>query len=562
VNTVSGVKKKPLGPTSGLSLEHYFRLFIHRWWLVAGTFLAVTASTSLVVWRLPNLYSSDTLILVDPQKVPESYVRSTVTGDVRSRLGTLEQQILSSTRLQTIIDSLKLYPEDRKKLAREEIISKMRKDIEVKLLSDFGASQDLQAFRISYSGRDPRLVARVANELAQLFIAENLKAREQQATGTTEFLENQLQSTRKDLEIQEGKLRDFRLKHIGEMPEQQAATLQILGNLQAQLQLESEALSRAEQQRSTLLAMMSQSTPLLDLDDIGSKGPVIDRTDRPPSAGVSKASAAPGAKAKLMAALADQLNRGHLESHPEVRKLKAQLAEEEAKEKAATAVSAPANTVDANTTEEPPLPALPTRKVPPPRVSSNPVLQSQLKSSEEEIAKHNQEQQRLSQLVGSYQSKLEAIPLREQQIANLVRDYDISKAHYGGLLDRQLSAETATQLEIRQKGEKFSILDPAQPAGSPSKPNRLLLDAGGAGAGLGLGLLLALLSELFGTSIITAAQITEMTDIPVLEVIPVIRTEADRTRNRRRLLLAMVSGTLMTLVAGGLVLIHYHRQWF
>src|SRR5262249_5678035 len=152
-----------------------------------------------------------------------------------------------------IIDSLNLYPIEKKTFAREDIIGKMRKDISVSVVSDFGgSSQDLQAFRITYSGREPRLVSQVANELATQFIDENLKAREQQATGTNEFLQSQLQESRKALEGQEAKLRDFRMKHIGEMPEQQNADLQILGQLRSQLQLEGEALARAEQQKSYL----------------------------------------------------------------------------------------------------------------------------------------------------------------------------------------------------------------------------------------------------------------------------------------------------------------------
>ena len=225
------------------SPEHYLRLLWHRKWLVISVFAVVSAATAITAYYLPNIYTSETVILVDPQKVPEAYVKSTVTGDVRNRLGTLSQQILSATRLQKIIETLNLYPEERKKLAREDLISKMRSDISVSVVSDFGASQDLQAFRIMYSGADARLVAQVTNEIASLFIEENLKAREQQATGTTEFLENQLQEARKTLETQEAKLRDFKMRHVGEMPEQQAANLQILGQLQAQLQIQSDSQS-------------------------------------------------------------------------------------------------------------------------------------------------------------------------------------------------------------------------------------------------------------------------------------------------------------------------------
>jgi uncharacterized protein involved in exopolysaccharide biosynthesis len=226
-----GRSKTPSAIIGQVSPEHYIRLILHRKWLVLGTFVLVSVATFAISYRLPNVYTSSTLILVDPQKVPESYVRSTVTGDLRNRLGTLQQQILSATRLQKIIDTLNLYPLQRKNMAREDVIAMMQKDVSVSIVSNYGGSQDLEAFRIGFSGSDARMVAQVANDLATQFIDENLKAREQQSTGTTEFLQNQLQETKKVLEGQESKLKEFKLKHLGEMPEQQAANLQILGQL-------------------------------------------------------------------------------------------------------------------------------------------------------------------------------------------------------------------------------------------------------------------------------------------------------------------------------------------
>jgi succinoglycan biosynthesis transport protein ExoP len=556
-----------------ISLEHYFRLIVHRKWLILSTCLIVTAITVMVVSRLPNIYTSETLILVDPQKVPESYVHATVTGDVRNRLSTLEQQILSVTRLQKIIDALKLYPEERKNMAREEIVVKMRKEITITLVSDFGRQDSLQAFKIGFSGKEPRVVARVVSELAALFIDENLKAREQQATGTKEFLEGQLQDTRKALEGQEAKLRDFRLKHLGEMPEQQGADLQILGQLQSQLHLVGEALARAEQQRNLTQAMMSQSAPVVDLDDGEVNGPTTGpESHQTKVAGPASASqTVDGTKAKLVAQLNEKLNRHYTESHPDIRKLRRQIAEEEAKEPKVAEVKVAevkvAEIKEVKPAAEPPqevaaaIPAetVPARKSPPPAASANPVLVTQLRTLDAEIAKQREEHQRLNKQLAVYQAKLEAIPVREQEITQLVRDYEISKAHYSQLLGKQLSAETATQLEIRQKGEKFSILDPAQPAERPSRPNRKLLDVAGALAGLVLGLVLALATEVLGMSITSPEQVADVSGIPVLEMIPIIETHIDRRRRQKRMVWATVSGALMTVLAGSAVVFYHYR---
>ena len=555
----AGSRPKPAAPSAAMPLEHYLRLILHRKWLVLGVFVLVSAVTIFYSQTLPNIYTSDTVILVDPQKVPESYVKSTVTGDIRNRLGTLSQQILSATRLQKIIDSLNLYPEERKRLAREDVITTMRHDIFTNIVSDFGGSQDLQAFKITYSGKDPRLVAQVTNQLASLFIDENWKAREQQATGTTEFLENQLQETRKALEAQEAKIKDFRMKHIGEMPEQQTAGLQILGQLQSQLQLEGEALSRAESQKTILESMLGQNAPVVDLDPMD---------PRPPSLGQSGTTATPGQPVNSLnndrARLAALLAR-YKPTYPDVVKLKKKIEEEEAAQaNGAPSVAVPvpvpppptevsSAAVQANPASRP---AAPKSSAP----HFNPILQSQIKAAEAEITKHKEEQQRLSKLVATYRSKLDAIPVREQEIAGLTRDYEMSKAHYSQLLDRELSAETATQLEIRQKGEKFLILDPAQPAERPSRPDRLLINGAGSIVGLVLGLLLALATELMGMSITGIQDITEASGLPVLGLIPLIQTQGDRVMRRRRLIVAAASAMVVVLVFGAVLFLRYHSK--
>jgi polysaccharide chain length determinant protein (PEP-CTERM system associated) len=554
------VRSKPRSSGASVPIEHYLRLILHRKWIVVGVFLLVTGGAFFYAQRLPNIYSSETVILVDPQKVPESYVKSTVTGDIRNRLGTLSQQILSATRLQKIIDTLNLYPEERKTMAREDVIMKMRSDVATSIVSDFGGSQDLQAFKIQYFGRDPRLVAQVTNQLASLFIDENWKAREQQATGTTEFLENQLQETRSALEAQEAKIRDFRLKHIGEMPEQQTADLQILGQLQAQLQLEGEALSRAESQKNMLESMGGQSSMVVDLDGLEPKVPA-------PSTAAQDAPARPQPVSPLVADQAQlaALRTKYSDAYPDIVRLKKKIEQEEAR--AATSTASSSASSAAVPVPPPPAPAASPEPAPPvrpvpakpaPATYMNPVIQSQIKSLDAEIQKHKDEQQRLSKLVAGYRTKLDAIPVREQEITALTRDYEMSKTHYSQLLDREMSAETATQLEIRQKGEKFEVLDPAIPAERPTRPNRAIIHTEGALAGLILGLLAALATELLGMSISEPQDVKEASGLDVLGVIPVILTQSDRSARRRRLILAAASATFAVLVIGAIIFLRVH----
>jgi polysaccharide biosynthesis transport protein len=558
---LKGTRPRTASADAGLgqvSIEHYLRLIFHRKLLIVGVFAVVSAGTFIVSSRLPDMFVSETVILVDPQKVPDAYVKSTVTGDVRNRLGTLSQQILSATRLQKIIDTLNLYPEDRKTMAREDVITRMRHDISVQVVSDFGGGQDLQAFRIRYSGKEPRLVAQVTNELASLFIEENLKAREQQASGTSDFLQSQLQETRKALETQEARLKDFKLKHLGEMPEHQTATMQILGQLQSQLQLESDALSRAEQQRAYIQSMAASQTnaPVVDLDENDPQP-----TRRPgPSAALAGAAASPPLKARLAAALSR-----YSEDHPDVRRLRRQIQDEEAKQARTETAPVPDSSDTQGKSDSIPrgIPsAAPPRRQLAPARYVNPVLESQLRALEAEITKRKEEQQRLMKAVAGYRTKLEAVPVREQQMTELVRDYEMSKAHYQQLLDKQLSADTATQLEIRQKGERFTVLDPAQPAQKPSSPNRALINAAGSIAGLVIGLALALATEFLGMAITGPEQVTSTTGLPVLEVIPLIHTHTDRMVRRRRLFYAAVSALVLVIASCAAVLYHYRYTAF
>jgi succinoglycan biosynthesis transport protein ExoP len=259
--------------------------------------------------------------------------------------------------------------------------------------------------------------------------------------------------------------------------------------------------------------------------------------------------------------LASLRAHGYTEIHPDVRRLKQEIEQEAKNSKEPEPVRTPAATPQAAQIPAPPPPAPARQPVAPPKYV-NPILQAQLTGLESEIAKHKEQVQILSKQVAGYQVKLEKIPINEQEITGLVRDYEISKAHYGQLLNNELSAATATQLEVRQKGEKFSILDPAQPAQKPTKPNRLLLNLGGSLGGLTLGLILALATEFVGMSITSADHMMAVSGLPVLEVIPSIETRIDRLARRRRIFMATASSAVAALALGAFLAYHYGPRFF
>jgi uncharacterized protein involved in exopolysaccharide biosynthesis len=207
-------------------------------------------------WVLPPRYQSTTLILVEQATMPKDYVTPNVNDDLQDRMQSITQQILSRTRLLHIIDQLSLYVDPHAQPSPDQKVDSMRKDIDIELVKD--ARNQITAFNVSYSSRDPHLAQQVTSELTNLFINENLEVRQQQSEDTTKFLESQLEAARKTLSDQEDKIRQFKALHPGELPAQVGSNLQILAGLQSQLQTEEDALNTAKQQRVYLETLMTQ----------------------------------------------------------------------------------------------------------------------------------------------------------------------------------------------------------------------------------------------------------------------------------------------------------------
>ncbi len=264
-------------------------------------------------WVIPSVYRSGTMILVEQPTVPQQFVVPNIAGNLQDRLDSITQQILSRTRLLRIIDKLNLYGNERQRETPDELVDRMRKDIEIELVRSPGRDE-LSSFNIYYSARDPQVAQRVTSELTNLFISENLESRQQQSESTTEFLSSQLEEARQALAEQEEKVREFKDKHLGELPGQVQSNLQILSGLQTQLQGEQDALDRAKQQTVYLDSLLTQyraaqGTKTVNGAPVGL--PALDQElDR------------------LRAQLAD-LRSHYTERHPDVRKVKEQIAEDE-----------------------------------------------------------------------------------------------------------------------------------------------------------------------------------------------------------------------------------------
>jgi len=391
--------------------------------------LAITGI--VVVSLIPNQYRATTTILVDPQKIPERYVASTVTSDPNAHLNTLTQQVLSASRLQEIVEQENLYPELRKKKSREEILDYIRSKIKIELKQ--GSEQGLSSFSISYTDQNRWLVAPVANQLASSFIDWNLKTRQQQAGVTTQFLSSELDQAQKSLEQQEAALQTFRMQHAGATPDQLDANLQALSRLQADVQSNMDAISRLDEER----IILSQPKPVESRDPstLGERGRLLQE------------------KGRMETQLAD-LKRKYTDTYPDVISLKTQL-----------------DTLNSRLASMP-------EPAPGSAETFEPGTQVRLNLITKEIDRHNKEIKSLQQQIGGYQGKVQSVPVLETQLAELTRNYETSRQNYQSLLDKRLSAGMSEDLEKKQQAERFMPLDAAKTPEKPFTPKRLPIMAG------------------------------------------------------------------------------------
>ena len=237
----------------GLAYEAALYIWQRRKWLGIPIFLVVFTAVISVVAFLPNVYKASATVLVERQKVPEKFVQSTVTSDIDYRLQSITQQILSRSRLESLINRFNLYSKMRQEQPLEKVVALVRENIGLELQSEKKRRGGTTvAFTLSYSGPDPQILAEVTNTLASFYIEENLKAREEQASGTAKFLQAQLEDIKRKLETQEKLISQFKEQHIGQLPEQLQANLSALEQLNTQLRLNSDKHAWAIEQRRSL----------------------------------------------------------------------------------------------------------------------------------------------------------------------------------------------------------------------------------------------------------------------------------------------------------------------
>jgi len=457
--------------------------------------------------KLPKVYKTNTLILVQRPKVPSQYIRHIISSDLEDRIRTITQQITSWTNLEKIIENFNLYADSEKNTFMEDNIQDLRKRISVNVSK--ATRREANSFEIVFTGKNPRQIAKIANALASYFIDENLKLREDQVVSTSEFLTDELATIRKRLMEKEEGLKLYRKKYMGGLPEQLETNLRILERIQQQIITNQENLRESKNRNVLIQQQITEARELKKRISESIKPETNNNEPTPLSTMISQLAA---------------LEARYTEKHPNVIRLKEKIAELEAIEtETKDNVEFEENNDIAKTSE--------TEKK----------LLEQLREMNVQIKNFKNEAVQLHSQMKVYQTRVENTPKREQELMSLKRDYDNIRETYNSLLARKLEAELAVNMEKKQKGEQFRILDPAKPPERPFKPDIKRIFLMSIGLGLALGFGLAYLRETLDTSFRGPNEVENVLQIPVLASSPLTYNAVELRKKKRKKIISILS---------------------
>jgi polysaccharide chain length determinant protein (PEP-CTERM system associated) len=473
-----------------LNAEDYLSMFKRRWWMIAIPAVIFPIAAIGIAFVIPPVYESQTLVLIDQQKVPEEFVQPIVNEDLDSRVASMQEQILSRSSIQPIVEKYNLYGDQHMDL--DTRIDRVRKDITLQAIrSEISRSNGLPGFKIFFKASDPHTAQQVCAEITTLFTSANLNSREAAAEGTTSFIKERLAQAKQNLDDQDKKLADFQREYFNMLPEDEKNNQDLLSSTNAQLDATNGQLQSMEQSQSMMEAMLAEQ-----------QQPVATNAGASPS----QTPQAEQKELEDLMAQRDALTATYSENYPDVRavnrkitELKAQMAKEsEAPPPVAPNAPASGNRPDSASVQQ---------------------LRTNLAGIRLAIQAKRKQQAQLEQRISSLAGRVQSSPQIAEQQKELTRDYTTAQGIYDKLYSQMNQAEMATDLEHRQEGETFSVLDAANLPDAPTFPKPGIFGAGGLAAGIGLGLMIVALVEYRDTALRNERDVWAFTQLPTLAVI-------------------------------------------
>lgn len=522
-----------------------------RKWMILFSFLLIFFGALVYCVLVPDVYKSRTKILIIPPTVAEGMVRSTQDTSTRDRLEIIQQDFLSRTRLMEVINEIGHSRLGFVKGGSEEgMVGKMRSGIEVQF--ERNEYRNINTLSLSFENENPKVAMDVASRLASFFIGENIRSREAVTQGTASFLASQVEETRKKLEMQEEKLKGYKLRFGGELPQQEQANQNRLQRLQDQIKSNRDAVARLEDRKIFMQAQISELEGKIRQVE---QNPWEATTASSPSATPNKFLTELAMRRKKL----EEMNAKYTPLHPSVVQARwevEQLETKIAKLRQAAKKSAPQSAGGANDLSS----SQDTTDLTGTSFEKGEVrrLREQVGTMNLEIAALKRESVNTGRTIEDIQRKVERLPQREQELMSLTRDYNNIRRIYDELLEKNLKAKMSETIEQNQKGERFQLLEPATLPLKPIKPDRMKV--------LGLGLIASLLIgaggsigfEMLDPRLRSSKDFKSFFDMPILACLPVIQD--DRSKRRIAVRRAAIVGGLVSILGAYVVFLVIYGQ--
>ena len=517
----------------------------HKGWII-GPFLLVLVASVVGVYLYPDSYSSQAVIKIVPQQVPTNMVQSAINSQMSDRINSMAQTILSRSVLTTIINTFDLYKRERGRMPIEDVIEIMKKNVSINpVSSSANASERVPAFAVSFAYENRLVAQRVVQDLVSRFIDENIRNRSNATFQTTQFMKDEMDDSKKQLDEAENKLAEYRMKNNGKLPDQVDGNMRQLTALQTEISYMNGQISRANQEK-----MQLESNVRIYRDQINA-------LTREPATfiAVSKSQALVEAERDVQnwESQLNVLRQHYKETYPDVQNALVRLSE--AKRRREQVVAEDATTVKG--TGAKPSEIQQAREV---RELENTIrrLESAIEARDLEINNFSKELKRSSELSRAFQGRIETVPLGEKQYAELMRDRDLSKEKYVDLMGKLQKAEIAQEMEGRKQGETLELLDPPSLPTTPTEPKRPIIVSAGAGVGLVLGFLVAGFREMKDTSLKNLKDVRAYTQMAILGSIPLLENDFVVRRRRRMTWLGWTTACLGAAVVMSGSIVYYY----
>jgi polysaccharide chain length determinant protein (PEP-CTERM system associated) len=485
-----------------ISVADVKRIVRRYWWIPAFMTVALGAMGLAASLILPKKYTSSTLVLVEQPTVPKDLIKPVITDDLNQRMASMKAQILSRSRLESIINKFGLYPQERHTTHMEELVEKLKAAIDVELIQPMAGSVNHEppGFNVSVTFSDPQLAQQICQEITSMFMEQNATGRVAQSNKVSQFLTEQLNEAKAKLEEQDKRLAQFKAEHRVSMPDREQTNLTLLSGMNAQLDATTQALTRAQQDKSLNETLLTNQEANWKAAQVGQQNP--ESMDQE------------------MALLQQQLSAllaKYTPEHPDVIKVKAQISDLNRKMAEAPASKPTASAAQAALRE-------------PPAIQQ---LRSRIKQDEFTIADMTKRQGQIQDQIRALQGSLQASPVVEQQLKELTRSYQTASDIYNDLLKKRENSAMATDLEHEQQGENFRVLDAPSLPTSPSFPKKLVFAGGGLGAGLALSLGILYLLAVSDKAMYSERDVELCLKLPVLTSVPSFDVRAHENRSKQ-----------------------------